>query len=365
MLSNLRRLAPAFALVALAALALLLSDQGVLGNAVPAGGEGRPRTLPRLIILQHSSAALMDTILAGAERALAEEGLIAPETLAIEVMNPQGDLATANTMAQRIAASNTDAVLTISTPMLQVMAGANRKAHRPHVLVAVSDPIAAGVGIEALDSISPSAKPAWLTGIGTLQPVEEIFRLAREINPQLAVVGVVWNPAEVNSEVCTRRARVISAELGIRLIEAPIEKTSDVREATAALVQRGAEAIWTGGDATVAGAIDALVAAARQGGVPVFSNMSGQVGNGTLFDYGADYETVGHEGGRLAALVLRGTDPATIPVRNFMPGRLLLNDEARRGLRQHWDFPAAVRDRARAEMDAPGARVERPHEGAG
>ncbi len=363
MLESLRRLASALVLVVLASLALLLSDRAVQGNSAAAGGAVTPGALPRLVILQHSSTALMDAILAGVESALAEAGLVAPEALVVEVMNPQGDLATASTMAQRIAGGNADVVLTISTPMLQVMAGANRKAHRRHVFVGVSDPVAAGVGIEALDSLS--AKPVWLTGIGTLQPVEEIFRLAREINPRLAVVGVVWNPAEINSEICTRRARAISAELGIKLIEAPIEKTSDVREATAALVQRGAEAIWTGGDATVAGAIDPLVAAARQGGVPVFSNMAGQVHSGTLFDYGADYETVGHEGGRIAALVLHGADPATIPVHNFMPERMLLNDRARLGLRQRWDFPAAVRTRARSVIDAEGTLIERPRENAG
>lgn len=351
MLKNLRSLAPALALVALAAAALLLSDLKARQRGAATGRAGLDAPMPRLAILQHSSTPIMEAIRAGANRALTEAGFIPSVNIIIDVMNPQGDLPTANTMAQRIAALDYDAVFSISTPMLQAMAGANRRAHRHHILAGVSDPVAAGVGIKMLDSTAQEAKPAWLTGIGTAQPVEAIFRLAREINPDLRVVGVVWNPAEVNSEVCTRRARVIASELGIELLEAPIEKTGDVPDAANALVQRGAEAFWTGGDATVAGAIGALVAAARRGSVPVFSNMAGQVDDGTLFDFGADYESVGYEGGRVVAQVLRGTDPATLPVRDYMPARLLLNERALQGLSGNWIFPAAMVQRAASKIE--------------
>src|SRR6185369_2103398 len=115
-------------------------------------------------------------------------------------------------------------------------------------------------------------------------PVEELLGEMKRLHPQLARVGVVWNPAEVNSEVCTKRARAAAKALGIELLEAPIEQTKDVREAAESLIARGAEAFWTGGDATVNNAIDALVGVATRGGVPVFSNITGHVHRGSLLD---------------------------------------------------------------------------------
>ena len=58
-----------------------------------------------------------------------------------------------------------------------------------------------------------------MTGQGTLQPVAEVFKLAREANPDLDKVGVIWNPAESNSEASTLMARKICEELNIELIE--------------------------------------------------------------------------------------------------------------------------------------------------
>jgi putative ABC transport system substrate-binding protein len=83
---------------------------------------------------------------------------------------------------------------------------------------AVTSPVAAGVGVRALDSLD---KPGYLAGIAIPQPVADIFRLAKRINPGLKTVGVVWNPAEVNSEVCTK---LVSAEPGIALLEASVAR---------------------------------------------------------------------------------------------------------------------------------------------
>lgn len=47
-----------------------------------------------------------------------------------------------------------------------------------------------------------------------------------------------------------------AGELALKLLEAPIEHTKDVRVAAESLVSRGAEAFWTGGDASVGNAVN-------------------------------------------------------------------------------------------------------------
>jgi ABC-type uncharacterized transport system substrate-binding protein len=341
-----RRLGLAVALVLGAAAVLLWSDRGARQPAAR-----RPPALIPIAILQHSSNPLLDETRAGVLAGLAARGFRPGDNVALTVMNPEGDLPTGNLMARKLADGNYRVVITLSTVMLQAMANANRDGRTVQVFCGVSSPVDAGVGIRALDSPD---KPPQLTGIGTAQPVEEILREMKRLHPTLARVGVVWNPAEVNSEVCTRRARTTAAALGIELLEAPIEQTKDVREAAESLVARGAEAFWTGGDATVNNAVDALIGVAARAGIPVFSNITGHVRRGSLLDLGANYHEVGVEAGHIAADVLGGSDPAAIPVRDFMPKRVLINRGALAGLREPWQLDAAVLAQAEEVIEPDG-----------
>ena len=173
-------------------------------------------------------------------------------------------------------------------------------------------------------------------------PVEETFRQARGLLPSLRKVGVVWNPAEANSEQNTEMAREICQELGIELLESNVTNSSEVFEAAGALASRGVEAFWVGADAIVIGALDSVVGVARKQRVPVFTSISGSVERGALFDLGVDYHEIGRQTGVLAGKVLEGIDPAAIPVRNVHISKLLINTTALEGLRDGWKLPDDV-----------------------
>ena len=115
-----------------------------------------------------------------------------------------------------------------------------------------------------------------------------------------------------------------------------MDTSSGVYEAASSLVSRGVQALWVGGDVTVLVAIDAVLGAAKRGGIPVFTNIPPTAERGALFDLGANYYEVGRLTGVLAGQVLQGTDPASIPVRNVVPEKLVINKEALDGLRESW-----------------------------
>lgn len=354
---TLKDLSLGLALLAAASATLLLSD---LPSRQRQGENGRPgvpgpagEAIP-VAILQHASNAIFEETSRGIIDGLAAHGYRDGERIRLQRFNAEGDIPTANLIASRLGDGSFKLVATASTVCLQAVANANRHGNATQVFCAVSDPVAAGVGIQSLDSLD---KPKHLTGIGTAQPVEEIFRLAKKFRPELRVVGVVWNPAEANSEVCTRRARKICGELGIKLIEAPIEGTRDVREAAQSLVQRGAEACWVGGDATVLNAIEVLITVTKQGRIPVFSNIGGHIRQGALFDLGANYYQVGSKAGEIAAAILSGRSAAEIPVENYVPSALGLNLQALAGLRDTWSFPAATLKEAVTVIQPDGTAV--------
>ena len=279
-----------------------------------------------------------------------EEG----RTISVHRYNAEGDVATSNTIARAIVGGDDELVITLSTPSLQAVAAANRDAKRPHVFGMVSDPVAAGVGISRDD---PRKHPPYMVGLGTMQPVAETFPDGPAARPRAGKkVGVAWNPSEANSEACTKIARTVCKELGIELLEANVEGSAAVREAVAALVGRGAEAIWVGGDNTVLSSLDAVIGPARAAGVPVFTSIPGCAERGALFDLGADYYRVGESVGLLAGRVLDGESPADMPILYEVPPEFWINRVALETLDGGWSFPERDRrqGRRRGRKGRPG-----------
>ncbi|HMU56521.1 MAG TPA: ABC transporter substrate-binding protein, partial [Nitrospira sp.] len=297
-----KRLALGLFLITLAIGVLLLSDWNRRSESRQA--------IPRIAILQHASQPVLDEGVHGIVLGLAEGGFKDGDTVAIQRFNAENDTPTENAIAREVTDGRFDLILTVSTLSLQAVAGANRAGHTKHVFGLVLDPFSAGVGISRED---PLNHPKHLVGYGSMQPVAEAFRIAKQLLPSLNTVGVVWNPAEANSQASTRRAREASVQLGVRLLEATVDNSSGVAEAAGSLISRGAQALWVGGDVTVLVALDGVISAAKKAGIPVFTNIPPSAQRGALFDFGANHEEIGRLTGELAANILHGADPAAIP----------------------------------------------------
>ena len=242
---------------------------------------------------------------------------------------------------------------------MQAFANANASGRIRHVFAAVADPFSAGVGLDRSD---PLVHPPHMVGYGSLAPVHVTFGLAKRLNPALARVGAVHNPSESNSRRFMELARASCRARGIELLESPVENSAGVVEAVKATLARGAEAIFMPGDTTVMNAVDAVIAAGAKAGVPVFSVNPGVPDRGTLFDVGFDFHQVGLAAGRLAADLLDGTDPATVPIREtaeVIPPRLVVNLVAPGVDRARWRIPDDLLVQAAVVIDAEGVH-ERP-----
>ena len=353
-----RRLLFGFCLILLASAVLVISDWHQRRSV---GGK-----LPRVAIVQHSAAAALDEGVRGVLDSLKANGLIDGKNISIERFNADNDFAVANAIAEQVVAAGFDMIVTISTLSLQTVAKANSSARVIHVFGIVADAFRVGVGIGRK---SPLDHPKRLVGVPTPLPVAESFRLARKLFPGLQSVGVVWNPSEANSEITTMQAREISKELRIDLREAHVDSSAAVAEAAAALTAQGVQAIWVGGDNSVTLALDSVVSAARKARIPVFSSVPMEPNRGTLLDLGSNFYDAGRMTGNLAAEILGGVDPATIPIPDKVPQRLVVNKQALKGLKEPWAFPQEVLAKADVFIDENGVRqkskmaIPKPPEG--
>ncbi len=314
--------------IALAGTILLLLD---LNNRKSAQKDD----ILNIAIFKIASRMILDETEQGVIDALAEEGFVDGKNCNIKRYNAEGDMPTANMIAQNIVNINYDLVVSISTPALQVMANANKEAEIMHVFCAVTDPYIAGVGITGS---APDEHPPHLVGIGTFQPVEEVFDIAKQMNPNLKKVGTVWCTSEVCSEACVMLAREKCNELNIELVEMSVESSTQVLEAGMSISMRGIEAIWLGGDNVVESGIDQLIKAASKAEIPMFTNNPYKVYGNVLFGLGAKYYDVGIIAGHLAVDILNGKPTTEIGVKNVVPNYLKVNPEALKNMKDKWDI---------------------------
>jgi putative tryptophan/tyrosine transport system substrate-binding protein len=350
-----RRLGLGLVLIGLASAILLYADRGRRVAATVSSPAAAPQRTVRIAILQHADSAVMEDGVKGMLEGLASRGYKAGENgVTIDRFNAQGDIPTDATIARQITAGDYDLVLTSSTPSMQAVANANKEGKVKHVFGLVADPFASGVG---LDRSHPLQHLPYMVGQGSFPPVETAFEIARKMFPKLERIGVAWNPAEANSLAFVEKGRAAAKKMGITLLEANADSSSAVADAVSSLIGRNAQAIWVGGDNTVATAIDTVIAIGRRMHVPVFSVLPGAPDRGTLFDAGFDFVEVGRQAGLLAADVLDGKDPATIPIRDvgdIIPPYLSINTTVLEGLRDPWRAPAGVLKAANVVVDKTG-----------
>ena len=115
------------------------------------------------------------------------------------VRNAQGDMSTLNTIAAELKTADTDLIVPIVTPATQAVVNAGPEA--PVVFISVTDPVSSGV---MTDMAAPDKNA---TGTSNVVPVDEIFKLARELTPDLSTVGILYCSGEQNAVVTAEKAK--------------------------------------------------------------------------------------------------------------------------------------------------------------
>jgi len=340
MIETIKKLSLGVILIAVAGGILLNADRGSRRN----GEKKEPIQSLRVAFVQHASIPALDEGAEGVIRSLADRGYVDGGKITIKHYNSEADIGTANSIAKEVTGGGNDLIISISTVSLQTVGNANRNGSRTkHVFGIVTDPYAAGVGI---DPTNHALHPPYMTGYGSMQPVDSVFKMARAMRPELKCVGLVWNAAEANSLAQTKVARKVCSDLGITLLEANAENSSAALEALNSLISRGVEAVWMSGDITVSLASESIINTCKKAGIPTFSSIPPKVSKGALFDLGANYPEIGMAVGKLAADVLDGKSPGDIPVENLIPKVFYFNDTVLPSLKQKWIIPDDLRKQA-------------------
>ncbi len=286
--------------------------QSLLARATLVTGAPKKDARPkRLVVFVFSDNYSLEVSVQGILQELKQSGVLAKHHMTVDVRNAQNDYGTALAIVQDIVRQDYDYIITVSTMALQVTAAGNQKI--PHIFGTVTDPYRMGVAKNAAKHI-PN-----ITGVATFQPVESAMRAMRAIFPKAKRVGLVWNPAEANSEACTLKARAAARKYGFELVEKNVTRTDEVKDAALAVINSGVDLFFSSGDNTVILASATVAQVMKDHNIPYFTNDPSDLERGSFFSIGADYFQVGVETAKMAARVFDGEKPQNIPIREYVP----------------------------------------------
>ncbi|MBM6923448.1 ABC transporter substrate-binding protein [Hydrogenoanaerobacterium saccharovorans] len=303
-------------LALLMASALMLSLAGC-SQTGGSSSSGEAETL-RIGIIQPMEHESLDAAREGFVQALADHGYIDGDTIVLDYQNAQGDSSALLTISQRFVGDDCDLVLAIGTGAAQSIA--SQTSEIPVLITAVTDPVDAGL---VQSSEAPGTN---VTGTNDMNPIREQLELIPEILPDAQTVGLLYTSSEDNSILQIEEAKAILEEMNLDYVEQTVTGSNDVQQAVQSIVTR-CDAIYIPTDNTFASAMPLVGSVVMESGTPVICGATGMVEAGGLITLGLNYYNLGYQTGEMAAQVLEGADPASMPVQSQNQYDYVVNEE--------------------------------------
>lgn len=249
------------------------------------GGEKSKDTF-EIGITQIVAHPALDSAREGFKDAFKESGL----KVTFDEKNANGEIATANMIANNFVTEKVDLIYAIATSTAQSAAQATNKL--PVVFSAITDPEAAGLIKENV------------TGISDRVNVKQQLELLLKLDSKIKKVGVIYNSSEQNSKVQVDDLKKAASELGITIVEKSVTQVSEIPQASEALV-KSSDALYLPTDNLVASVVNLITEKAIAAKKIAFGAESAHVKGGALITQGIDYYEMGKEAGKIAVEILK------------------------------------------------------------
>jgi putative ABC transport system substrate-binding protein len=259
---------------------------------------------------------------------LGEMGWIEGRNIQYEVRSSNGDPAMRQKLADEIIASAPDLVATSATPDTTVMLKGTHTI--PIFFSTATDPVGAGF-VQSLTRPGGNA-----TGFTNSHPSmgSKWLEILKELAPDVRRVGVMFNPVSAprNGDYYLEPLKALAPSFGIELAAVPITDPAAIPAGVASLAGEPAGGLVVMPDSFVVAHRKIIVSSAAQYRVPAIYPYFFFMNEGGLISYGFSYESSVPEKSEVVVttaeyinLILRGANPAELPVRSPRLYELLIN----------------------------------------
>ncbi len=287
----------------------------------PAQGEGRVR---RVAYLGTSEASrhLVDAFVSN----LPKHGWFVGRNLVLDVRVTESDPSRVPALTNELLALKPDLFVAATDVYAQAAVSANSTV--PVVFVLGFDPV--GVGL-----VRSLGRPGGrCTGFSVLNWELNPKRLAllKEAVPRLDKVSLLYREGDPNARAALELTEQAGRDLRIEVQRAPIQGPDDFAPAFRRMARLGAKGVLNVPDSLFFKWRQQLAEMALQHRLAAMFGATEYADAGMLLAYGTDFRNVFERAAGLVGRILKGADPAAIPVEQANTYELVLNLKAARSL---------------------------------
>lgn len=277
----------------------MLTGCGSASGDMESGAESGTEESYTIGISQFAEHGSLDNCREGFIEGLKEAGIEEGVNLEVLFDNAQADTGTASSIADNYVSKKVDLICAIATPAAMSAYNSCMETDIPVIYTAISDPVAAGLADEEGTSVGN------ITGTSDALPVEEQLEMIRTMLPDAKKIGILYTTSEANSESTIEKYKKYAGDYGFEIVDTGINTIADVEMAAKDLTSK-VDCLTNLTDNTVVSALQTVLAAANEQGIPVFGSEVEQVKNGCMASMGINYVELGKQTGAMATKVLKG-----------------------------------------------------------
>jgi putative tryptophan/tyrosine transport system substrate-binding protein len=230
-------------------------------------------------------------------------------------------------LARELIALQPDVILAQTTPIVAALQRETRTV--PIVFAAVADPIGSGF-------IASLPRPGGnITGVMLFEAsvTGKWLAMLKEIAPRLERAAFVMNPKTAPYyNYYLRAAESLSPSLGIKLVPSFVENVADIERTIEAFARTPNGGLLLPPDTNTNIHRDLIIALAARYSLPTVASLRAFVAEGGLMSYGADVVDLFRQAAAYVDRILRGDNPADLPVQAATKFETIVNFKTAKAL---------------------------------
>ena len=301
----------------------------LLGGAAtwPFAARAQNSNQPVIGFLSARSADESSHLVDAFRRGLGEYGVVEGQNVTIEFRWADSHYERLAGQASDLLARQPSVLITVGGDMTAEAAAAATHT-TPIVAVFIGDPVAGGF-------VSSLSRPGGnITGVSNLNAVIEAKRLGllRDVQPGIILVGALLNPNSVTAPSQRKDIEEAARTVGLRVEFLEAKNDAELVAAFNSIVEKGVPALLVPADAFFAAARERLGELAARNRIPAIYSLRDFVVSGGLMSYGNDLSDTYRLIGTYAARIVKGANPADLPVLQPTKFEFVLNRKAAKAL---------------------------------
>jgi len=294
--------------------------------AWPLAVRAQQKAMPVIGVLS-SGSPVAAPLMAAFRQGLSETGYVEGQNVAIEYRWAEGHYDRLPALAADLVGRKVDLIMASSPP--SALAAKSATSTIPIVFRHGGDPVGDGL-------VASLARPGGnLTGVSQLGGeglTAKRLELLSELVPRAGVIALLVNPNSSTAERVIQEVQQAARAKGVQLHVLKASSETEIDAAFASLIELHAGALVVSADPFLSSGRQQLVALASRHAVPSIYAWREFAASGGLISYGASLTSAFHLLGTYAGKVLKGANPAEMPVQQATKFELVINIKTAKSL---------------------------------